>query len=609
MGGESSRELAKEFGDGRALNPAVGKPVFHGSLTAPSSDRMSEEQWRRIAKLYLERLGYGGSQWVAIRHHDTAQDHVHLIANRVDAHGRRVPDFQERKRGEAIVRDLEREFALTEVAPSREASRRAPSRAELARFERSSEVSVKARLQEHVDLAARGGPGLAEFAERLSLQGVGVRAYVAATDWLSGLSFELEGVRCKGSDLGRGYSWRGLAARAGLHYEPERDLPALRALGAVAVREERAAARTPPVAAVEMAPVREAAASAGWVPVARAAGGDPLEGLRQRLREEIEHAAHGGPALPEFARHLREAEVQVHANLASTGRLSGLSFELDGVRLKGSELGRDYAWLALARRQGLTFETARDRPGLERLGAVSRGGPAAEVSVPAPPGVPAYRAAAVLSSRLEVESRVQALHAEGREQVRIVHEAGRVLGEQAHVAELATVRPARLDWWVREAYASPAAAGRALQELLAREGPGRAAEILERSPARLGRLRGVGLGNVQSAGRRDALAATGHLAGELRKVAGCQERLAAQRLAVAAAVSHGAAAKDQAERVAAALRRLPPSRSFEADMLRAVEVLGERLAPQAMAARLIGRAIRAARDLLLGRDDGLSLGR
>jgi hypothetical protein len=45
-----------------------------------------------------------------------------------------------------------------------------------------------------------------------------------------------------------------------------------------------------------------------------------------------------------------------------------------------------------------------NRPELERLGAVSRGDLAVEASVSPPPAVPAYRAAAVLSSRLEVES-------------------------------------------------------------------------------------------------------------------------------------------------------------------------------------------------------------
>src|SRR5215472_3748346 len=67
MAGESARALAREFGEGRALNPAVQKPVFHGSLTAPATDELSEEQWRQLAETYLERMGYGGSQWVLVR--------------------------------------------------------------------------------------------------------------------------------------------------------------------------------------------------------------------------------------------------------------------------------------------------------------------------------------------------------------------------------------------------------------------------------------------------------------------------------------------------------------------------------------------------------------
>lgn len=211
MSGETARELAREFGLGRALNPAVGKPVFHGSLTAAPGDRLSDDDWRRLAERYLERLGYGDCQWVLVRHRDTANDHVHIVASRIDSRGKRVRDRQERKRGEAIVRDLERELGLTQVAPSREASRAAPGRGEMAAFARTGEVAVKARLQEHVDLAARDAPGLADFAERLALQGVRMRAHVATTGRLAGLSFELDGVTCKGSDLGRGYSWQGLA--------------------------------------------------------------------------------------------------------------------------------------------------------------------------------------------------------------------------------------------------------------------------------------------------------------------------------------------------------------------------------------------------------------
>jgi hypothetical protein len=621
MAGESARELAKEFDEGRALNPAVGKPLFHASLSAPQSDRLSEEQWRRFAERYLERLGYGGSQWVLIRHHDSAQDHVHILANRVDQDGRRVPDFQERMRGEGIVRDLERELGLTQVAPSREASRRAPGRGELEGFAHTGEVAVKARLQEHVDLAARGGPSLSEFAERLSLQGVGMRAHVAAPDRLLGLSFELEEVRCKGSNLGRGYSWPGLAARTGLHYEPRRDLEALRALGAVVEREglvdrsDRSEPWSPGARAPGQVPVREVAASfrEAAAPVARAAGGDPLEELRQRLRQAIDVAAQGGPALPDFAARLREVRVQLRVTLAPTGRPCRLSFDLDGIRVTGSELGRDYAWLALAGRHGLTFDAARERPGLERLAAVPPGGAAVEGSVEVPPGVAAYRAAAVLTSRLEVGARLEVLAAQGRQHARLGHEARRLLDDRAYMEQQAAVRPATLEWGLREAYASPAAAGKALRELVAREGAEHAVEVVRWAPERLGRLRGLGVGSLQSAGRKHALAAAARVAGELQRALGWKLQLAATGPATAAAVSKAAAASGRGERITAALRRLPAAGSLEADMLRAVKVLGEpltaRLAPPVVAAKLIHQALRAARELLRGRDHGPSLGR
>jgi hypothetical protein len=151
MAGETARELAYEFGLGRALNRQVGKPVFHASLTAAPADQLCEDDWRRFAALYRERLGYGECQQALIRHHDTERDHVNVVANRIDRHGRRVDHFMERKRGEAIVRDLEREFGLTEVAPSSASLRTAPGRGELAAFARTGQVAGKARLQGYID--------------------------------------------------------------------------------------------------------------------------------------------------------------------------------------------------------------------------------------------------------------------------------------------------------------------------------------------------------------------------------------------------------------------------------------------------------------------------
>jgi hypothetical protein len=231
MTGENARALAREFAVVREGNPAVAKPVFHASLSVDPGTRLSAGQWREIAKTYLERLGYGDSFWVAVRHQDKEHDHIHLIASRVSHAGRRVADHQERRRGEEIVRELEEAHGLRSVAPSREAPRVAVSRGELAAFERTGQVSVKARLQEHVAVAARERPNFGVFAERLDAQGVSLRLQTAANGRVSGISFELEGVVLKGSDLGRAFSWQGLARHYGIAFDRERDLSILRALG------------------------------------------------------------------------------------------------------------------------------------------------------------------------------------------------------------------------------------------------------------------------------------------------------------------------------------------------------------------------------------------
>jgi hypothetical protein len=230
MAGQDPRSLAREFGFAREANEAVTKPVFHASLSADPTDQVTPGQWWSIAETYMEKMGYGESLWVAVRHRDTEHDHIHLIASRISHDGSRVKDFQDRKRGEAIVRDLEREHGLHQVAPSRKAERTAITRDELAAFERTGEVSVKTRLQEHLAIAARDQPTMGEFAERLAAQGVALRVQVASTGRVSGISFQLDEVAFKGSDLGRAYSWKGLQEKLGVSYEASRDLSTLQEL-------------------------------------------------------------------------------------------------------------------------------------------------------------------------------------------------------------------------------------------------------------------------------------------------------------------------------------------------------------------------------------------
>ena len=89
------------------------------------------------------------------------------------------------------------------------------------------------------------------------------------------------------------------------------------------------------------------------------------EPSRQKLQKIIDQVVQHKPTALEFAQNLEMVGINVRANLASTGKLNGFSFELDGVPFKGQDLGAAYKWSSLQKR-GVTYEQERDRLGLER---------------------------------------------------------------------------------------------------------------------------------------------------------------------------------------------------------------------------------------------------
>lgn len=249
MTGRTARELASEFEIFREQRPEIGKPVHHISLSAARGEQLTIEQWNEIAEKYVQRMGFGDSPYVVIRHIDTEHDHVHIVPSRVDAHGKVVSDFQSKARAEEFVREIEEEYDLVRVKRSRDIERAAPKRGELERFERTGEVSTRMKLQGHVDYALKEKATATEFVEKLNRVDVEVIPYFRNAEQVTGISFRLGRQIMKGSDLGRGYSWPGLQRR-GLEYDRERDLAALREAHMRAVREKQET-RIQPTKAIE----------------------------------------------------------------------------------------------------------------------------------------------------------------------------------------------------------------------------------------------------------------------------------------------------------------------------------------------------------------------
>lgn len=231
MAGENPRELAAEFGEIRKLRPNLGKAVLHVSLSAAPGETLTDAQWREIGKRYMDGMGLEKNQFIVTRHTDTEHEHIHILANRIRFDGSVTSDSQDYKRQETIMRELERDYGLQRVAPSIEAERKAPTKGEIEGGIRTGEPSAKQQLQQLCDGAAKDCRSFSAYQERLEAAGVELVPVVQLEGAkLSGLSYRLDGVTMKGSDLGKAYSPSGLAKR-GVTYEQDRDFAAVRASG------------------------------------------------------------------------------------------------------------------------------------------------------------------------------------------------------------------------------------------------------------------------------------------------------------------------------------------------------------------------------------------
>lgn len=238
MAGRTSSQLAREFEIVRQQRPDIRKPVEHVALSFARSDRpLDNEDMARLADEYVRRRGYDPDrcQYVVVRHHDKEHQHCHILLNRVRTDRTVVPQqFREDLRNKETCRGLERDYGLRPIRNERRPEapdERAPKRGEdRMRRDRGAE-SEKEQLKVLIREEAAGRPTMRDFVRRLEARGVQVRANIARTGHVSGISYRLDHVAVKGSGLGRTFSFEGLQRQLGVQYEPSRDLPELERAG------------------------------------------------------------------------------------------------------------------------------------------------------------------------------------------------------------------------------------------------------------------------------------------------------------------------------------------------------------------------------------------
>ena len=209
----------RDFERAAKSNVRVKKSVWHCSLRCAPGDRtLTDAEFSDIAQTVAERMGFENHPWVAVRHDE---DHIHIAVSRVDFEGSTWKNSHDRWKVVEVMREVEQQHRLIQVASPERARGRQISTGEQRKAERTGKVPQRDGLREIV-LAARdisAGQGMEAFeavvARNPFKATVEFRRNVASTGRMNGYSFRMAGyndaegkpIWLPASKLSRDLSW------------------------------------------------------------------------------------------------------------------------------------------------------------------------------------------------------------------------------------------------------------------------------------------------------------------------------------------------------------------------------------------------------------------
>lgn len=182
------------------MNPNLSKCVGHIPLAFSPDDapRMTDQFMERLAKEYVKAMGIENTQYVIVRHNNTAHPHCHIVFNRVDNDGKTISDKNDRYRNEKICKQLKDKYNLTYGKGKENVNVEKLKGAEKTKYE----------IYHVVKDTLPKTKNWQQFEEALKRQGITIDyKRKGQTNEVQGISFKKGDHSFKGSDVDRKFSY------------------------------------------------------------------------------------------------------------------------------------------------------------------------------------------------------------------------------------------------------------------------------------------------------------------------------------------------------------------------------------------------------------------
>ncbi|WP_329151269.1 relaxase/mobilization nuclease domain-containing protein (plasmid) [Streptomyces niveus] len=174
--------------------------VYHVPVRLDPGDRkLTDAEWADIAREVMAATDVAptgdpmGARWVAIRH---ADDHIHIVATLARQDGLKVPLSQDKKKMQAVARELEARYGLRRLTSGDRTASLWPTAAEMGKAERlEREETPRQNLQRAVREAAATARSDDDFFGAIRRVGIRLNIRTAPDGAITGYSVALPGDR------------------------------------------------------------------------------------------------------------------------------------------------------------------------------------------------------------------------------------------------------------------------------------------------------------------------------------------------------------------------------------------------------------------------------
>ncbi|MBK1988496.1 relaxase/mobilization nuclease domain-containing protein [Sphaerospermopsis aphanizomenoides BCCUSP55] len=91
------------------------------------------------------------------------------------------------------------------------------------------------------------------------------------------------------------------------------------------------------------------------------------ESVRVKLQRSLDEATHDRPTMPELIERAQKQGINVCVGYTRTGKVKGISYQLDGVAFSGTHLGKAYTFPGLQKHRGVSYIPKQDDKRIQEL--------------------------------------------------------------------------------------------------------------------------------------------------------------------------------------------------------------------------------------------------